>query len=410
MYVFIEAIRATFISINAHRFRAFLTSLGIIVGVASIIALVSIIQGFSGTVTKLFEGLGSNNLSITSFTSPERQQRGQHARIVPEDVSLLRERVDGVSAITPILFSLDSAGSMSAVRHSGATAYSRVIGTTYFYNDVAQLAIAHGRSLSDSDSKSRRRVAVLGAETRKKLSLPVDPVGKYVQISDEWFKVVGVTEPKGDLFGFNQDEFVLLPYETMQSVIGRQKESDIQIILSVGNLEEAGAISDKIRRLLRRSHKLEGDAEDDFKIQTPEQLLSGFSDFVQSITYITIGMISVSLLVGGIGIMNIMLVSVNERTRDIGICKALGAKRHHILLQFLLEALVLCSLGGIAGVAVGYGAGALASKVFGFPPAEIPLWSVALSMGFSALVGIVFGVLPAAKAASLDPIEALRHE
>jgi putative ABC transport system permease protein len=251
---------------------------------------------------------------------------------------------------------------------------------------------------------------VIGEEVRKKLSLPANPVGAHVQISGEWIRVIGLTKPKGDLFGFNQDAYVLLPYETMQSIVGRQKPSDIQIIVTVDNLSQAGAVSDKIRRLLRRSHDLGIDQEDDFKIQTPEQLLSGFSDLVRSVTYITIGMISVSLLVGGIGIMNIMLVSVNERTREIGICKALGAKRHHILLQFLLEALILCTLGGLAGIALGYGAGALASTLFGFSSVSIPAWAILLSLGFSATVGIVFGVLPAAKAASLDPIVALRHE
>lgn len=410
MHVFVEAARATLIAINAHRFRAFLTSLGIIVGVASIIALVAIIYGFSGTITRLFEGLGSNNLTISSFTSTENQQRGQFARIHPEDVTLVRERIDGISAVTPILFAPDNTGAMSVVRFGSATTYARILGTTYAYNQVAQLSMARGRSLADSDNRTRRRVAVIGEDVRKKLSLPPDPVGSYVQISSEWIRIIGLAEPKGDLFGFNQDAFVLLPYETMQSIIGRQKPSDIQIILTVNDLSEAGAITDKLRRLVRRSHELSPADEDDFKIQTPEQLLSGFSDVVRAVTSITVGLISVSLLVGGIGIMNIMLVSVNERTREIGICKALGAKRHHILLQFLLEALILCALGGLIGIAVGYGVGALASMVFDFPQVSIPLWAVTLSMGFAAVVGVVFGVLPAAKAARLDPIEALRHE
>jgi putative ABC transport system permease protein len=410
MHVLIEAVRATLIAIRTHRFRAFLTSLGIIVGVASIIALVAIIHGFSGTITHLFEGLGSNNLAISSFTSNAKQQRGQFARIRPEDVTTVRERVEGLSALTPILFSPDNVGAMSAVRHGSDTTYARVLGTTYEYKRVAQLNIAYGRSLADSDNRTRRSVAVIGEDVRKKLALPADPVGQYIEIGGEWIRVVGLTEPKGDLFGFNQDAFVLLPYETMRSIIGRQKTSDIQMILRVTDLARSGAISDKVRHLLRRSHGLSPKEEDDFKIQTPEQLLSGFSSLVRAVTSITIGLISVSLLVGGIGIMNIMLVSVNERTREIGICKALGAKRHHILLQFLLEALILCTLGGLVGIAAGYGVGALVSTVFGFPEARIPLWAVTLSMGFAAAVGIVFGVLPAAKAARMDPIEALRHE
>jgi putative ABC transport system permease protein len=410
MFVLIESVRAAINSINAHRFRALLTSLGIIVGVASIIAIVCVIQGLSASVTRLFQGLGSNNLAVTSFTSPDKQLRGQFARLLPQDLALIRERLQGVSVITPVLFSQVNPTSTSQISYASKVAYTRVIGTTHDYEKLSQLTPTHGRFLTDTDNLTRRRVAVIGEEVRHKLSLPENPTGEYIGINGEWVKIIGLMEAKGDVFGFNQDDYVLLPYGTMQSLIGNRTESDIQILLNVDDLEMQGEIRERIRRLIRTSHRLDRKDEDDFKIQTPEQLLASFSDFIHSVTYFTVGIVSLSLLVGGIGIMNIMLVSVNERTREIGICKAIGAKRYHILLQFLLEALILCLLGGAFGVALGYGVGALASEVLNFPLAGVPLWAVGLSFGFASLVGVAFGILPAAKAANLDPIEALRYE
>jgi putative ABC transport system permease protein len=285
-----------------------------------------------------------------------------------------------------------------------------VIGTTYTYEKLSQLVPAYGRFLSDSDDASRRRVAVIGEEVRHKLSLPANPVGQFIDINGEWMKIIGLMQAKGEAFGFNQDDYVLLPYNTMQSLIGNQNASDIQILLSIDDLNKMAAVKDEAIQVIRKSHRLAPKDEDDFKIQTPEQLLSSFSDFIHSITWFAVGMISISLLVGGIGIMNIMLVSVNERTREIGICKAIGAKRHHILLQFLFEALILCLLGGTIGILIGYGAGVLISVVLNFPVAPIPLWAIELSFGFASFVGVAFGILPAAKAANLDPIEALRFE
>jgi putative ABC transport system permease protein len=179
----------------------------------------------------------------------------------------------------------------------------------------------------------------------------------------------------------------------------------------VRDLSELDNINATITRLLRSAHNLPEGEEDDFRIQTAEQLQNTFESILNTVTVVMSGIVGISLLVGGIGIMNIMLVSVTERTREIGICKAIGAKRHHILLQFLLEALVLCLLGGLVGLAIGYGLGALAASFIpGFPSAHTPWWAVALALGFSALVGVVFGILPAAKAANLDPISSLRYE
>jgi putative ABC transport system permease protein len=410
VFLLIESLRAALGAINARRFRAFLTSLGIIVGVASIIGLVSIIQGLSGSVTQLFEGLGSNSLTVTAFTSQEKQLRGQFARLLPEDLVRVRERVTGVASITPLIFSQLSPGGTSRVGFASKSTYTRTIGTTYQYQALAQLETAKGRFLSDGDDKTRRRVAVIGEEVRRNLALPANPVDNYIEVNGEWVKVIGLMASKGDSLGFNQDDFVLLPYNTMQSMIGNTTQSNLQILLEVQDVGRMDEVRSHIRRLLRASHRLGAQEDDDFKIQNPEQLLSTFSKLVSAVTNFTIGMISISLLVGGISIMNIMLVSVNERTREIGICKAIGAKRHHILLQFVLEALMLSLLGGAVGVLLGFGIGAVASQMLGFGAAHVPLWSVALSFGFAVFIGVGFGILPAAKAAGLDPIEALSYE
>ena len=197
----------------------------------------------------------------------------------------------------------------------------------------------------------------------------------------------------------------------MASLRGNRTQPDIAIQLTLADAATLSTTREIIRRLLRSSRNLTSGIPDDFRIQTPEQLTSTFTSIITTVTVVMAGIVGISLLVGGIGIMNIMLVSVTERTREIGICKAIGAKRHHILLQFLLEALMLCLLGGIVGLTIGYGIGAAAAAVIpGFPAAHTPVWAIALALGFSLVVGLVFGILPAAKAANLDPITALRYE
>jgi putative ABC transport system permease protein len=299
----------------------------------------------------------------------------------------------------------------ATVRYGSQTTLSQVLGTTYSYQDVGQYFSSRGRFLSDADNDTRRRVAVIGEQVREDLALPEDPVGEFIQINGEWLKIIGLLEAKGEIFGQSQDNRVMMPYTTMTSLQGNQRLPDIAIQLTLANLADLESIRQTITRLLRTAHKLKTDADDDFRIQTAAQLQDTFNSILTTVTIVMTSIVSISLLVGGIGIMNIMLVSVTERTREIGICKAIGAKRYHILLQFLLEALVLCLLGGIAGLVIGYGIGTVAASLIpNFPPAHTPWWAVALALGFSAAVGVGFGILPAAKAANLDPISSLRYE
>ena len=407
LFALFESSRSALMSIFAHRLRSFLTTLGIIIGVASVIAVVSVTQGMSAFIGDTFASLGTNSLTIQSYTPFEDQMKGIRARLTPDDLEVIEQRAEGIASITPILYASRS----SQIKYGSQTAFSQIMGTTYAYQDVAQSYTQAGRFLAQSDNITRRRIAVIGEDVRENLSLPENPINEYVELSGEWFKIVGLLEPRGDIMGMSQDDIVLVPYSTMVSIQGNQARTDIQIQLSLSESAEVEDVSSQLTNLLRNAHDLSSEEDDDFRIQTAEQLMEEFNQIIGMITVVIGGIVGISLLVGGIGIMNIMLVSVTERTREIGICKAIGAKRHHILMQFLIEALLLSLLGGLIGLAAGFGLGTLiASSIPGFPSATIPFWSIALALGFSGFVGVLFGILPAAKAANLDPIDALRYE
>ena len=407
LFAILESARSAMISIMAHGFRSFLTTLGIVIGVTGVIAVVSLTDGLRTSVSQQFSALGTNSLTIRSYTPLQDQMKGIRARLTTDDLELIERRVEGIASITPILYATRSA----QIKYGSQTAFSQIMGTTYAYQDVGQFYTAAGRFLANSDELTRRRVVVIGDSVRENLALPDNPVNEYVELGGEWFKVVGLLEPKGEMMGFNQDDIALVPFSTMTSIQGNRTQTDIQIQLSVSETSDVETVSQQVRTLLRNAHDLTMEDEDDFVIQTPDQLMETVDNIINMVTIVIGGIVAISLLVGGIGIMNIMLVSVTERTREIGICKAIGAKRHHILLQFLIEALLLSLLGGLVGLALGYGLGALiASNIPSFPDATIPLWAAVLALGFSAFVGVIFGILPAAKAANLDPIEALRYE
>jgi putative ABC transport system permease protein len=406
MFDFTESIRGALHSIRAHSFRSFLTTLGIVIGVAAVIAMVSIIQGFSYFVNQSFEGLGTNSLIVQSFTSNENRLQRKFSRLTPRDLELISTRIDGISSMTPIT----NSGGLNQLNYGAQSTTGQTQGSTYNYRIVQQAFSRYGRFLSNSDNLTRRRVVVIGEDIRNDLDLPENPVGEYVDLNGVWLKVIGLLEPRGQIFGQSQDRQVILPFNTMRSLIGNQVTADLFIQLTVSDLENIDNVSNNITALLRNAHGLEDDEEDDFRIQSSAQLADAVSSILGSVTLVMGGIVSISLLVGGIGIMNIMLVSVTERTREIGICKAIGAKRHQILLQFLFESIFLCLLGGLIGLILGYGFGLIASNALDSPAAVVPLWAVLLAFGFSAFVGIVFGIMPAAKAANLDPIEALRYE
>jgi len=403
----IESSRSALAAIFANRLRSFLTTLGIIIGVASVIAVVSVTGGMSAFIGDSFASLGADSLTIRSYTPFEDLMKGVRSRLTPADLELIEKRGEGIASITPVL----EANRSSQIKYGPQTAYSQIMGTTYAYQDVAQSYTEIGRFLAQSDNLTRRRVAVIGEDVRENLSLPEDPINEYVELSGEWFKIVGLLEPMGDIMGQSRDNIVLIPYSTMVSIQGNQSRIDIGIQLNLTPAANVENVSSQLTTLLRNAHDLSSNEDDDFRIQTAEQLMEQFDQILGTLTMVIGGIVSISLLVGGIGIMNIMLVSVTERTREIGICKAIGAKSHHILMQFLIEALLLSLLGGLIGLISGYGLGMLiANSIPDFPPANVPLWAASLALGFSGFVGVLFGILPAAKAARLDPIDALRYE
>lgn len=409
MFMLIESIRSAFESIWAHGFRSLLTSLGIIIGVTSVIAVVSIVQGLSYTINAQFAGLGGNSLTIRSYTPFKKQLQGRLAKLRDSDLQVISRRVDGISDITPVLFT--QTGAQGSISYRSQVSFSRVIGIGPSYSDVNSLYPEDGRLFTVDDDVRRRLVCAVGVDVIEELEMPDDPLGEFFRVGNEWCKIVGVMEKRGELLGFSQDNFVLLPYGTAKRIMGASRDLDIQIQLLVEDMNRQDEVRDRVRRVLRQEHGLKSGEPDDFKVQTAEQLTESFNAVINMVTAVSAGIVGISLLVGGIGIMNIMLVSVTERTREIGILKALGATRQDILLQFLIEALTLTMIGGLVGVAIGYGLGAfVAAMLPGFPAAHVPLWAVFLSFGFCAGVGIIFGIVPAAKAANLDPIDALRYE
>jgi putative ABC transport system permease protein len=407
VYALQECLRSALGSIRSHRMRSFLTMLGVIIGVASVICIVSLLQGLTRSVMDEFQGFGGNALQIHSHTSREDWLIGKWNRLKPVDLELVKHRVAGISNVTPMA-GLNLPG---GVRHAGTSIGAQVFATTSWFQLVNQSYPRLGRFITDSDNDSRRRVVVLGDKARVDLKLPEDPLGTFIQVGGEWFKVVGTMEARGEMFGQSMDNYVVIPFETGMALAGPQRQPDMQIMLTVDDLDAVNDVTSRITALLRSAHKIGPKDPDDFQVQTSQSLTETIQRVSGMITLVISAVVGISLLVGGVGIMNIMLVSVTERTREIGIAKALGAPRSFILMQFLIEAMVLAIIGGIIGIGLGWLLGVVAAKLIPhFPPPAVPWWAIVGATGFSALVGMLFGILPARRAANLAPIDALRHE
>jgi len=406
MSVLLESLRSALAAIRAHRLRSFLTSLGIIIGVASFSAVISLIQGLSKSVSDQFAGLGGNSLTVRPHNDFKEVMRGKVNYLHFEDVEQLRAHVEDIRELSPVF----SPG-FSEVRYTSQSATAQVFATTSSYQDVNQRYARLGRFLSDADNAGARRVAVIGEKLVQDLHLPDNPVGQFIRYAGEWFKVVGVMEKRGEVFGMSQDSVIIIPFKTGQSLIGNNTRPQLQITVAVRDLSRLDETRNRIGAVMRQAHRLKAGDQDDFEIESADQIAKSFDKLSTTVTLVMSGVVGIALLVGGIGIMNIMLVSVKERTREIGICKAIGARSRDILLQFLIEAVTLSLLGGLVGLAIGYALGAgIAAIIPDFPPAVVPWWAVLLAVLFSGSVGVVFGVVPASQAARLDPIDALRYE
>jgi putative ABC transport system permease protein len=401
-----EAFRAALASLNAHRLRSFLTTLGILIGTMAVIAVVSVLQGFSDSIRDQFSDLGSNSLTLEALNDEENWRSGRINRLSFEDIDALRYKVPGVKDVAPIIVA-----NLGAVTWRTRNVTPQILGTTEDAQSVLGTATRLGRFITASDDQGGRRVVVIGVDVRDKLKLPRDPVGEFVLIGREWFKVVGVLEKRGEIFGFSQDNRAFIPFSVARSLTGTFDEPYMEVSFTVDDIGQVAQVKERALRAVRTTRGIKAGMTDDFEIKAADSFLKQFNQITGTATAVLAGIVGISLLVGGIGIMNIMLVSVTERTREIGILKALGATRRDILTQFLLEAALLSLLGGLIGIVLGLLAGmGIAAMIPDFPPANVPIWVMLAAAGFSALVGVVFGIAPASKAASLDPIEALRYE
>jgi len=406
-YAIQECVRSALGSIRSHRMRSFLTMLGVIIGVASVICIVSLLQGLTRSVMDEFQGFGGNALQIHSHTSREDWLIGKWNRLRPADLELVKHRIAGISNVTPMT-GLNLPG---GVRNGDNTSGAQVFATTSYFQVANQSYPRLGRFVTESDSESRRRVVVLGEKARTDLKLPEDCLGSFIQVGSQWFKIVGLMEARGEMFGQSMDNYLVVPFETGRALASPYNEPDMSILLTVDNIDAVNDVTSRIKALLRSAHKIAPGRPDDFQVMTSQSLTETIQRVSGMITQVISAVVGISLLVGGVGIMNIMLVSVTERTREIGIAKALGAPRRFILMQFLIEAMVLAVIGGIIGIGIGWLMGVLAAKMIPhFPPPAVPWWAIVGATGFSALVGMLFGILPARRAANLAPIDALRHE
>jgi len=387
----------------ANRVRSALTMLGVVIGVAAIILLVSLGEGATAYITRELTGLGTNLLIITpgktqtsgGFHPPVA---GTVRRLTYEDAVALRRRASLLTDAVPVVLGTGK------IRYQGVSRDTSVIGVTPEFQRVRNLYVEIGQFVSEEDVEGRRRVVVLGRTVKRELFGEENPLGQFVTLADSRYRVIGIMERKGVSLGFDIDDLVFIPVKSAQDLFDTDRL--FEILASVRSPDEIDRAIQQVKDILMRRH---GNRED-FTLTSQGAILSAFTTILKILTAVLGGIAGISLLVGGIGIMNIMLVSVRERTREIGIRKAVGARRRDILGQFLLESVMLSCLGGGLGIIVGVGGAKGLSIFFTYLPTRVSLWAVLMAFGFSAAVGVFFGVYPARRASLLDPIQALRYE
>ncbi len=405
-----ETLKIALRALRTNKLRTGLTMLGIVIGVGAVIAMVGIGQGAAKQIQEQFASMGTNLLTVMRG-SPGRRfgpgGAGQAQTLLPADAEAIAKRFpDTIAMVAQVC-----RGS-AEVKLGNKAWTTQVVGVTPEYETVAKWFVDEGRFISKQDQEGRARVALLGKSVVENLLGDRDalPVGEYIQINRTRFLVIGVLKEKGGGGPMDLDDIVIIPCSTaMRRVFNRTSLTEIAVMCRTE--QDMALATEQITTLMRERHKLRPPFpdNDDFTVRSQAQILEASAQSSKTMTSLLGGIALVSLLVGGIGIMNIMLVSVTERTREIGIRKAVGATRHHVLVQFLVEAVVISSLGGILGILLGWALGRVAARLLGLEPL-VQAQTVLLAVLVSAAVGIFFGIYPARKASNLNPIEALRYE
>ncbi len=406
MYQLVESIKIALAAIWANKLRSFLTVLGNIVAVTSIIAVVSLIQGIDDYVSDaIVSDLGVGTFSVQRYGLIQNEDDFEKMLSNPEVTERDATAVRGADLVTVVM---SQASSSADVRYKGRLIESVSInGVSRDYAEFGAYKIERGRLVTPPEIDRKRPVALIGWDVADKLFPDEDPIDKVITVGGSHMRVVGVNEKKGSFFGNSQDQFVLIPIGLSAKLFGARQQ--IELTAKPGSPKDTDRAMDAATVALRTERRLKPSQKDNFGIVTSDTFLSMFHQITKGLFGVLIGVVALSLVVGGIVIMNIMLMVVSERTAEIGLRKALGARRKDIVWQFLIESVALSTLGGVVGTLLGFSAAWVVTK-FTPMPASVHVYSVAMGIGMTAVVGLFFGLYPSLKAARLDPIEALRRE
>jgi putative ABC transport system permease protein len=396
------------ISIRTNKLRSALTALGIIIGVAAVIVVVSLIQGLRIGFMRQVQKAGSQTIFIEPVqlgSIPEDEfRRIQNRDLTMEDIAALIRTTPQIQGATPI-FQMGT-----QIKGNGKSAQTSMLLTDETYLEQNEINLLEGRGLVPADVRLASKVAIVGTAVLEKLGIKGRPLGRIISTPTLALEIVGVLESQGATLGYNPDDRILIPITTgftqLSSLQQRQLSFQVQMVPTINTDDSVDLLEDNLKRIKGVGPR----DREGFQVYNSKQIAKVVNGITALITGVASSMVSVALLVGGIGIMNIMLVTVTERTREIGVRRAIGARRHHILMQFLLEALVISLLGGTIGILLGFTIGAALTKYMVNEVTGIPLWSIAAGVGVPVLVGLTFGLYPAAKASNLNPIDSLRYE